>query len=172
MCARSATYTAIREFLCTIQEFVSQTPGGVDDSMACRIACADQLVMDSQLCRASDWLLSNSYTQALDAVRGHLENGDEKEVLHQARWYIETMLRWVKKRPFRTQEGHVGLAPGETMEGDIVAIFHGFSAPYVLRKLSGRGRTYELVGECYVCGVMDGEYVDGVDTVEDLYHLV
>jgi len=143
-----------------------------NEETACWIACADQLVLDSKLSRAPPDL-GAYYSRALDASRGVIKGrhvGDE--IAAHARPYIETILRWVKKRPFRTQGGYVGLAPGEARAGDIVVILPGFSEPYVLRNVRGKERAYEVVGECYVCGVMDSEYLGAVETVQDLYHLV
>lgn len=53
-----------------------------------------------------------------------------------------------------TTNGLVGLAPPQALPGDIIAIFLGAPIPQVLRKYDGH---YELVGECYVHGVMSGE---------------
>jgi len=131
-------------------------------------------VLDSKLSRVPKDCadLRDYYLRALHAVRNHFRHGEDENVASQAQPYLETILRWVKKRPFRTHGGHVGLAPAETEPGDLVVIFPGFSAPYVLRRAGTAPRTYEMVGECYVCGVMDGEYLEGTETVFDLFHLV
>jgi Heterokaryon incompatibility protein (HET) len=60
----------------------------------------------------------------------------------------------INRRMIRTKGGHIGLAPGLTREGDIVAILQGGKMPLVLRP---KGSSYELIGECYVHGVMHGE---------------
>lgn len=41
----------------------------------------------------------------------------------------------------------------------MVVIFHGASTPFLLRLVvsSGLAQHYELVGSCYVHGMMDGE---------------
>jgi hypothetical protein len=54
----------------------------------------------------------------------------------------------------------LGLAPPDTQEGDIVAILYGCSVPVVLRRLKKSERAYQLVGESYVYGMMDGEALD------------
>lgn len=186
MPARSASYQDIGVMLHEIRQYASpgfsfgtETSGhyasaDVDEDIACRIACADQLVLNTKLSRAPSDLRSY-YKLALDAIGNCLDedSDDENEIPTQARSYIETMLRWVKKRAFRTEKGYVGLGPGEAQAGDAVVLFPGFSAPYVLRRFQHyRDRVYEVVGECYVDGLMDGEYLGGAQTVEDLYHLI
>ncbi|RFU27148.1 hypothetical protein B7463_g9190, partial [Scytalidium lignicola] len=49
-----------------------------------------------------------------------------------------------------------GLAPAGTRKGDLVCILFGCSVPVVLRS---RDDHFEVVGECYVHGMMDGEAV-------------
>ncbi|KAM0254725.1 hypothetical protein ACHAQJ_006507 [Trichoderma viride] len=49
-----------------------------------------------------------------------------------------------------------GLAPRETKEGDLVCILFGCTVPVVLRPMKDP-EFYQLVGEAYVHGVMDGE---------------
>ena len=55
---------------------------------------------------------------------------------------------------FVTGTGWVGLAPYGTSEGDVVFIGVGADVPYILRACEDG---YELIGECYVQGIMDGE---------------
>ena len=47
----------------------------------------------------------------------------------------------------------------DSERGDLVAIIMGADVPFVLRS-TGVG-TYELVGDCYIHGVMDGEALEG-----------
>ncbi|KAK0101981.1 hypothetical protein ONS95_001214 [Cadophora gregata] len=61
-----------------------------------------------------------------------------------------------------TQEmGCLGMVPKETRAGDLLVLFWGAQAPFVLReRFSVDGaKEYQIVGECYVHGVMDGEGV-------------
>lgn len=58
-----------------------------------------------------------------------------------------------------TDEGHLCLGPGDTEVGDWVCLVMGGYVFYVLRERKGR---LELVGECYVHGLMDGEVLDSV----------
>ncbi|PVH76559.1 hypothetical protein DL98DRAFT_641110 [Cadophora sp. DSE1049] len=52
----------------------------------------------------------------------------------------------------------LGLAPSNAWEGDTVCILYGCSVPVILRKVDDdEGVYYELVGECFLYGMMDGE---------------
>lgn len=62
-----------------------------------------------------------------------------------------------RKAAFVTETGHIGIGLRETVVGDEVHLVQGSDTPFVLRKTDGR---YELIGETYVHGIMDGELVD------------
>lgn len=79
-------------------------------------------------------------------------NKDE-EVQHLG--YASMMCRTFDARPFLAEEGLVGLCPMEAEAGDLVVVLFGGNVPFILRKREESG--YEVVGEAYVYGVMDGE---------------
>lgn len=54
----------------------------------------------------------------------------------------------------KTKRGYLGLAPEAAEKGDLVCILYGCSVPVVIREVEGGA--HELVGECYVHGMMDG----------------
>jgi hypothetical protein len=58
---------------------------------------------------------------------------------------------------FVTSTGWLGLAPHGTKEGDVVFVAVGADVPYILRACEDG---YDLVGECYVQGIMDGEAME------------
>lgn len=71
-----------------------------------------------------------------------------------------------------TKKGYIALVPPRTQAGDTIYIPLGAQVPFVLRENCGnmnmRDKTisaFQLVGECYVHGVMDGEMADA-GTVE------
>jgi hypothetical protein len=71
----------------------------------------------------------------------------------------------VERRPFVSVKGFVGLAPKHVEAGDVIVIFPGARFPYVLRKCDDG--SHVLVGEAYVHGIMDGEFViEGCPTEE------
>ena len=57
----------------------------------------------------------------------------------------------------------IGLAPMAAHVGDVICILHGCSVPVLLRRNSDYGTEriwWNVVGECYVHGIMDGEAVN------------
>lgn len=54
----------------------------------------------------------------------------------------------------KTKRGHLGLAPDTAEKGDMVCILYGCSVPVVIREADNGN--HELVGECYIDGMMDG----------------
>jgi hypothetical protein len=64
------------------------------------------------------------------------------------------------RRFFITKKGYFGIGPAELEEGDEIYILAGGKVPLVLRPSpESQPNTFELVGDCYVHGVMDGEAV-------------
>ncbi|KAK5413532.1 hypothetical protein LTR06_004959 [Exophiala xenobiotica] len=75
----------------------------------------------------------------------------------------------------------LAVVPGNTKRGDFVAVLYGCSVPVVLRQVEGavtegavaesadaeKQREYQLIGECYVHGMMNGEALDLADLSED-----
>lgn len=74
------------------------------------------------------------------------------------------------RRLFATDRGYIGLGPPEMQEGDHVYILSGGDVPYILRPVSGpRPQTFELVGDCYLHGVMYGEAAGTDEDYHDVY---
>ncbi|GKT79780.1 ankyrin and HET domain-containing protein [Colletotrichum tofieldiae] len=62
------------------------------------------------------------------------------------------------RRLFVAEDGRMGLVPMDAQVGDTVALLEGGRVPYILRRSQHGGHfTYELVGDAYVHGIMDGE---------------
>ncbi|KAE9374405.1 hypothetical protein N431DRAFT_405034 [Stipitochalara longipes BDJ] len=59
-------------------------------------------------------------------------------------------------RLFTTKSGYVGIGPNTCQPGDKVVVIFGCASPLVLHPLNSH---YQLVGECYVHGIMHGETV-------------
>lgn len=69
-----------------------------------------------------------------------------------------------------TERGYLGLVPSASKSGDTVAVLFGGYTPFVLREWEepalgsmDNGRRWQVVGECYIHGFMDGEALDGLD---------
>lgn len=77
------------------------------------------------------------------------------------------------RRLFLTAAGHLAVGPAEMQKGDLVCILLGCGVPYVLRDVDDH---YILVGECFVYGMMDGDYLkeglasDSCELVDFMIH--
>lgn len=80
---------------------------------------------------------------------------------------IKMAIVTVDRQVFKTRDGHIGLGPGLARKGDCIAIVNGVKTPLVLRAIGGSGR-WELIGDCYVHGVMKGEKFDEEKCVDIL----
>ncbi|KAI0453502.1 heterokaryon incompatibility protein-domain-containing protein [Xylaria acuta] len=77
---------------------------------------------------------------------------------------------------FVTTGGYYGLCPWTAQEGDMVVLLYGGNVPYLLRPVEKEMNPeesnvntedmFELVGECYVQGIMHGEFLNRRD-IED-----
>lgn len=76
------------------------------------------------------------------------ETGDVEQILR-------ACLKYSQQRQFVvTSKGYYALAPKDTATGDQIAIVGGGSYPLVLR---AQEQSWQLVGECYVHGAMNGD---------------
>ncbi|KAI1154489.1 HET-domain-containing protein [Nemania diffusa] len=71
----------------------------------------------------------------------------------------EIIGRSLKRLPFITETGRLGLGYDNIKAGDVVTIIRGAQVPYILR-LQQTGK-YNLVSEAYVDQIMDGEALQG-----------
>lgn len=87
---------------------------------------------------------------------GHLPN-KEREREFQATVVGAVSHYPPRRRFFVTEKGYMGLGPPGTEKGDRICILKGCSVLVLLRK---EGEFHHLVGEVYVCGIMDGEVIE------------
>lgn len=73
-----------------------------------------------------------------------------------------------KRCLFFTQEGYIGLAPKGARVGDQIYLLFGAEVPYVLRRKGDDLQTFEVVGECYCHGIMEGEMLAAGCTPSEL----
>ncbi|KAK1844221.1 ankyrin and het domain protein [Colletotrichum chrysophilum] len=64
-------------------------------------------------------------------------------------------------RRFATTEGSLGFVPYEARVGDRIAVLMGCSVPVVIRAWPS-APAWVLMGECYIEGLMEGEYMEVV----------
>lgn len=65
-----------------------------------------------------------------------------------------------------TTLGYVGIGPSHLASGDVICILDNATIPFVLRPRPDGQSGYLVVGEAYVQGIMDGEYLERVRSQE------
>ena len=68
------------------------------------------------------------------------------------------------RRAFSSRNGFLGLGPKRAEPGDMICIFMGGQTPYIIRR--GEGGRYRLIGDAYVHGIMDGEFMEQDPEIE------
>ncbi|KAH7369985.1 hypothetical protein BKA65DRAFT_487486, partial [Rhexocercosporidium sp. MPI-PUGE-AT-0058] len=76
---------------------------------------------------------------------------------------VTEILFWIHRMTrarvfFLTKKGYMGLGPAGMLPGDRVFTLIGGDVPFAIRPV---GEEFELVGEAYVHGIMDGELWSG-----------
>ncbi|KAJ3545639.1 hypothetical protein NM208_g2414 [Fusarium decemcellulare] len=73
----------------------------------------------------------------------------------------------LNRRLFFTKKGYMGLGPATMKAGDAAYVFAGGHMPFIVRHAKerdvpkvGMRNCHELIGDCYIHGIMDGEVMD------------
>jgi ankyrin repeat protein len=127
-------------------------PDGTPPPAWYKAACAHALELRNNM--------GDVHTSALIADREEEESSELVQFLRRVQSVI-----WNRK-PFGTTRGYVGIAPSRTSQGDVICVLLGCSVPVILRKMHQIGNCYELIGESYVHGIMDGEALE-LGVIED-----
>lgn len=69
----------------------------------------------------------------------------------------ELIFSMMYRRFSRTLHGRMGWAPRAAEAGDLICVFDGMALPYAVRPKTGTEGVYELVGECFISGLMAGQ---------------
>ena len=101
-----------------------------------------------------------NFQQSLDFLSAILQPGIKQVPDYsagtQAEMFLDIISRYCQERSFvKTYEGYIGLAPPNAQSGDQVCILLGCDIPMLLRPSSKS--QYQVVGPCYVHGLMMGE---------------
>jgi hypothetical protein len=67
------------------------------------------------------------------------------------------------RRLITTNKGHIGMGPYRVRKGDRIYVLLGCSVPLILRPRQGQP-SYQVVGECYLHGFMDGEVLKELES--------
>ena len=99
---------------------------------------------------------SHDFAGRFEAWIGRNEGKTDNEIY--VRPYSDAAIwRCIKRSFVTTEEGYLGLAPSGARKGDILCVLRGGDVPFVLREKENG--YWELVGEAYVHGIMDGSWV-------------
>lgn len=93
--------------------------------------------------------------ERVEHIVTHASDGQDEHMRLGVLLHILIKKASLKKFVFM-DHGHMGMAPENSRQGDIVTLLLGGDTPLTLRPLSEDG-AYTVVGECYVHGFMDGE---------------
>ncbi|EPE33782.1 hypothetical protein GLAREA_06795 [Glarea lozoyensis ATCC 20868] len=81
-------------------------------------------------------------------------------------WKLSMLYAITLRKLFISDEGWLGLAPMNSVPGDRIALLEGGRVPFILRP-TGNENQFEMVGDAYVHGIMDGEAWDeGKDLID------
>ena len=80
----------------------------------------------------------------------------------------------VRGRKFSTTgKRYMGLFPRGTRAGDEIFVLSvGIFVPFTVRRVEGESGLFQLIGECYVHGIMDGEVLSMEDLETQVIELV
>ena len=133
-----------------------------------RIPIADQYINDSFLrCRATPAALEGYELVMLGRDGSEDARDTESGRLTHLDRYKMGMTHIASRAVVQTKLGLVGLAPPSVQEGDVVVIVPYVGSPLVLRPHHEEETIfYQIVGEVYVHGIMDGEFIDGNHVVQ------
>jgi hypothetical protein len=67
------------------------------------------------------------------------------------------------RRLITTNKGHIGMGPCRVRKGDGICVLLGCSIPLILQPRQGQP-SYQVVGECYLHGFMDGEVLKELES--------
>ncbi|KAH8602924.1 heterokaryon incompatibility protein-domain-containing protein [Bisporella sp. PMI_857] len=86
------------------------------------------------------------------------EENDASENLRAKTLFLLLLRRWTSGRAFfTTDNGYIGLCPVASQPGDQVIVALGADNPLILRLANGSEHYHQVVGECYLHGMMHGE---------------
>jgi hypothetical protein len=116
------------------------------------------ILMLNNTLRSKDWRNARPIVERdVDAVFNYLETGEQNHTIDS----ITASAMW--QSFFITESGLMGVGHMETRPGDKIWIFKTGKVPFTLRmRTKGHEFTadYELLGPCYIQGIMYGEYIE------------
>ncbi|KAH7134441.1 heterokaryon incompatibility protein-domain-containing protein [Dactylonectria macrodidyma] len=125
-----------------------------DQQAMWRVPIADQIALPSGITRCpTDFPAIYEIVQS--SLRLNIDQG--LPIPQDTRPYIDGILLHKNCQIFVTSQGYMGLGPAEMKFGDKVVVLFGFQSPYIIRPQGDL--SFSLVGEAFVHGIMDGEFL-------------
>ena len=111
--------------------------------------------------KAAGWMPRKlSYLRAaVGSAAGAYSVRKNKEISSRMGFFTQFLGFCHHRRTARTADRLMALVPGVTEPGDVVMIFEGAKAPFIVRPTEKQG-IFKFIGETYVHGIMDGERFD------------
>jgi hypothetical protein len=75
---------------------------------------------------------------------------------------------YLGRRMSMLRSGTLALVPHGSVMTDVIAVFRGVPVPFVLRSIPEDEHVFEVVGICYVHGIMDGEALDNDRQMQEI----
>jgi hypothetical protein len=157
---RSVIIAACKEWECIVQNDLSSECNPYKKPSGRSEAFWRTLITDCIANYPSKRPVDDDFASRFEAWMGRGEQFYGETMEAYARPYSDAAITSCLHRSFATtQEGYLALVPRRTLPGQLVCVLRGGNVPFILnRRESGY---FELVGEAYVHGIMDGEYVRG-----------
>lgn len=142
------------------------------DEVIWRTLLVDEVCKESRRCRQDD----KQYFEAWKSVYA-TDDGPAKEVERLEAAGVDMKALKLKTDKWMDRMAHIGghalsimssrrlgLVPNASINGDRIAIFCGGRVPFVIRAVDGASpNKWQLVGPCYIHGVMDGELMEQIE---------
>ena len=101
---------------------------------------------------------------SVTSIREMMEFLKKPKTTRESGWkYWATAAAFARRIPqarvCETAKGYLGLVCGDAKVEDQICVFHGGAVPFILRPAdqSDSKKTWSLIGECYIHGIMYGE---------------
>jgi len=91
-------------------------------------------------------------------VGNHADDAINEHLRHASLFTNMLAMESTKRRPCLSKKGYIGMFPLTAQVGDTIFVIAGAPIPFLLRP---KGDAYELLGQCYVHGIMKGEALAG-----------
>ncbi|KAL2042056.1 hypothetical protein N7G274_005244 [Stereocaulon virgatum] len=128
-------------------------------------------VLSNYICHSLDAGTRRCISEDIEAYHAWMNTCETSAVTYNKKqnahdFHISVWNACTGRRFVATTKGYIGTGPAELAVGDHFYILAGGPCPYVLRPVEDAARpcTFQLVGDSYVHGLMDGEAVAHLKT--------